>query len=283
MEPIGKNIHILRTIKQNTTYTLLTLGGMIIALPFVWMMSTALKESSQIFVWPIQWIPKPVVWKNFSSALMIRPFGQYALNTILISVLTVCGQVFSSSLVAYSFSRLKWPGRDQLFLIILTTMMLPESMTLVPKFVIFSKIGWVNTFLPLIVPQFFGLPFFIFLMRQFFMTIPKSLDEAAKIDGCGIFGIYCRVILPLSKPVVGIVAIQAFANSWNDFLNPLIYLNDNKLWTLTLGLRAFQQQFTVDWNLLMAASLVVMSPLLILFFFAQKYFIQGIVITGVKG
>jgi multiple sugar transport system permease protein len=283
MKLTGKSLKKSLSLKNNITYILLTLGGMIIALPFVWMLSTALKEPAQIFVWPIQWLPDPIMWQNFISALTVRPFGHYALNTALISVLTVLGLVFSSSLVAYSFSRLKWPGRDQLLLVILATMMLPESMTLVPKFVIFSKVGWVNTFLPLIVPQFCGAPFFIFLMRQFFMTIPKSLDEAAKIDGCGILRIYWRVILPLSKPVVGIVAIQAFANSWNDFLNPLIYLNDNKLWTLTLGLRAFQQQFTVDWNLLMAASLVVMLPLLILFFFAQKYFIQGIVMTGVKG
>ncbi|MFW6034939.1 MAG: carbohydrate ABC transporter permease [Halothermotrichaceae bacterium] len=283
MEAIGKSQKRTILFKKILAYVLLTIGGVIIALPFVWMVSTALKEPSQIFTFPIEWIPEPFVWENFAEALTIRPFDRYAANTALISALTVIGQVLSSSIVAYSFARLKWPGRNKLFFIILATMMLPKSMTLVPKFVIFANLGWVNTFLPLVVPQFFGFPFFIFLMRQFFMTFPKSMDEAAKIDGCGILGIYWRIILPMSKPVIGIVAIQAFTNSWNDFINPLIYLNDSKLWTLTLGLRAFQQQFTVDWHLLMAASLVVMLPVLFLFFFAQKYFIQGIVFTGVKG
>jgi len=283
LEPITKSQKKMILIKKTIIYTLLILGGIIIMLPFVWMISTSLKQPNQIFTFPIEWIPDPIVWGNFVEALTVRPFARYAMNTFFISTFTVFGQVLSSSIVAYSFARLKWPGRNKLFLVIIATMMLPKSMTLVPKFVIFSHLGWVNTFLPLIVPQFFGFPFFIFLMRQFFMTFPKSMDEAAKIDGCGILGIYWRIILPLSKPVLGIVAIQAFTNSWNDFINPLIYLNSNKLWTLTLGLRAFQQQFTVDWNLLMAASLVVMLPVVILFFFAQKYFIQGIVFTGVKG
>ncbi len=265
------------------TYVLLLLGGIVILTPFAWMLSTSLKLPSQVFSWPIQWIPDPIVWENYIVALTSRPFGRYALNSTIISSATVVGTVLSASLVAFSFARLRWKGRDFLFFVVLATMMLPHSITLVPRFVIFAQLDWVDTFLPLIVPEFGAEAFSVFLMRQFFRTIPPALDEAAKIDGCGYFGIYWRIMLPLSKPVVGIVAINAFRRSWDQFLEPLVYLNSSRLWTLTLGLRAFQQEFTVDWHLLMASSTVVMLPVLVLFFLAQKYFIQGIVFTGLKG
>lgn len=280
---ITVNVRISEFVAKLTTYTLLLLGAFIIMIPFVWMLSTSLKTPDQVFVWPIKWVPNPIRWQNYIEALTKRPFARYTLNTTIISALTILGQLIASSLAAYSFARLRWRGRDLLFSLVLSTMMLPQSVTLVPKFVLFAQINWVNTFLPLVVPEFGGSAFAVFLMRQFFRTLPKELDEAAKIDGCDRFTIYSKIILPLSKPVLGIVAINAFKYSWNDFINPLIYLNDPRLWTLTLGLRAFQQEFTVDWHLLMAASTVVMLPLLIVFAVAQKYFIQGIVFTGIRG
>ncbi|WP_217900093.1 carbohydrate ABC transporter permease [Paenibacillus herberti] len=264
-------------------YVLLTAGGLVILVPFIWMLSTSLKIPSQVFAWPIEWIPKPVKFSNYVEALSMRPFILYYGNTFFITGLAVLGQVFSSSIVGYSLARLRWRGNNLVFALIMSTLMLPEIVRMIPTFVIFSKIGWVDTFLPLILPHFFAGAFNVFLFRQFFHSLPKDLDEAATVDGASLFGIYWRIILPLSKPVIGIVAINTFRYSWNDFLHPLIYLNDTKLWTITLGLRAFQQEFNIDWNLLMAASATSMLPILILFVIAQKYFIQGIVFTGVKG
>jgi ABC-type glycerol-3-phosphate transport system permease component len=212
------------------------------------------------------------------------PFGLYVRNTLFLAIGRIVGLLFTCSLVAYSFARLRWKGRDTLFFIVLATLMIPFEVTLVPQYVLFSKIGWVNTFLPLIVPAFFaGNPFFIFLMRQFFMSISPELDDAARIDGCGYFDIYWRIILPLSKPVLAVVAIFAFQNNWNSFLLPLIYLHDRDLYTLALGLNLFQEQYYTRWTLLMAASLTIMLPVIVLFFILQRYFIQGVVFTGVKG
>ncbi len=264
-------------------YALLTAGGLVIMIPFVWMLSTSLKIPSQVFAWPIEWIPNPIKFSNYAEAMSMRPFGLYYYNTFLITGLAVVGQVFSSSIVGYSLARLRWRGSNVVFALIMSTLMLPEIVRMIPTFVIFSKIGWVNTFIPLILPHFFAGAFNVFLFRQFFRNLPKDLDESATVDGASLFGIYWRIILPQSKPVIGIVAINTFRYSWNDFLHPLIYLNDTKLWTITLGLRAFQQEFNVDWNLLMAASATSMIPIIVLFIIAQKYFIQGIVFTGVKG
>ncbi|MFD2671702.1 carbohydrate ABC transporter permease [Marinicrinis sediminis] len=264
-------------------YLVLSVGSFIILIPFVWMVSTSLKYSNQVFTWPIQWIPNPFRFENYREALTMRPFGLYYWNTFVVTSVSVIGQVISSSLVGYSLARLQWRGRNLIFVLVMSTLMLPEIVKLIPTFVIFSKVGWVNTFWPLIVPNFFGHAFNIFLFRQFFRSLPKELDEASKVDGCSLFGIYWRIIIPMSKPVIGIVAINTFRHTWNDFLQPLIYLNDTKLWTITLGLRAFQQEFHVEWSLLMAASVTTMIPIVILFVIAQRYFIQGIVFTGVKG
>lgn len=264
-------------------YTILLFGSVVVLIPFVWMISTSLKIPSQVFTWPIEWIPKPIKFSNYYEAMTVRPFGTYFLNTTIITSLAVFGQVIASSLVGYSLARLKWRGKNIVFALIMSTLLLPEIVKLIPTFILFSKLGWVNSFLPLTVPQFFGHAFNIFLFRQFFMSLPLELDEAAKVDGCSLFGIYWRIILPLSKPVIGIVSIYTLRHNWNDFLQPLIYLNDTKLWTITLGLRAFQQEFNIDWSLLMAASVVTMLPIIVLFVIAQKYFIQGIVFTGVKG
>ncbi|WP_320128650.1 carbohydrate ABC transporter permease [uncultured Sphaerochaeta sp.] len=250
--------------------------------PIIWMFNISLLKRADVFKVPLVWFPFPLQWANYWKAMTSTPFFQYFANTLFISVLSIVGEILSCSLVAFSFSRLRWKGRDALFLVVLATMMLPKSMTMIPVFVIFSHLHLINTYVPLVLPHFFGFPFYIFLMRQFFIGMPKSMDEAARIDGCGVLTIYARIIMPLSKPVIGIVAIQVFRDVWNDFINPLLYLNDIKKWTLTLWLQSFQQDFTVDWTQLMSASVITTVPVLLLFFMAQKYFMQDIVFTGVK-
>lgn len=262
-------------------HLILLIVGALFLFPFVWMLLTALKSDQQLF--SNQWIPNPPVWSNFSRALEYIPFWKYTLNTLYICALSVAGAVFSSVLPAYGFARLRWPGRDLLFFIVLATMMLPYQVTMIPVYVVFRNLNWINTFKPLTVPAFFGSAFFIFLLRQFFMGIPEELSDAARIDGLGEFGILFRIILPLSKPAVATVALFTFMWTWNDFLGPLIYLSDVNMYTLSLGLQQFQTAHGAEWALLMAASTVVVLPVLVLFFFTQKTFIKGIAVTGLKG
>ena len=255
-------------------------------LPLAWMLSTSLKNSSGVFAFPPQWIPDPIQWENYGQAMTVLPFGRFFLNTAILTFSAMFGQLLTCSLVAFSFARLRWKGRHTLFIIVLTTMMLPNQVTLIPTFLIFRQLGWLDTFLPMIVPAFFaGGPFLIFLMRQFFMTLSPELDDAARIDGASTFGIYWRIILPLAKPVLIAAAIFSFEAHWNDFFRPLIYLQSSRNYTLSLGLHAFNSNYGqgTDWHLLMAASLVVMLPVILVFFFAQRYFIQGVVFSGVKG
>jgi len=271
-------------ISKTITYTLLIAGSALILIPFYWMISSSLKEPGLIFKSPPQWIPNPVLWRNYLEAMTAMPFHLYLRNTCIITFVALVGQVMSSSVVAYGFARMRFPGRDFWFIVLLATIMLPPQVTLIPIFKIFTSIGWYDTFYPLTVPAFFGGGvFFIFLLRQFFLTIPLEMDEAAKIDGAGTFGIFWRIILPQAKPALATVAIFSFMWHWNDFLGPLIYLGDSNKRTLALALWAFQGEHATDWHLLMAASTVIMFPLLVLFFTAQKYFIQGVVISGVKG
>jgi ABC-type glycerol-3-phosphate transport system permease component len=277
------SIRAQRIIKNVLVYFLLTIAAIAISIPLVWMVSTALKTPKQIFTWPMEWIPNPVAWENFPRAMTARPFGLWTRNSAIVASLSVIGHCLSATIVAYSFARLRWRGRNFVFLIMLATLMLPEEVTLVPQFLIFSRLGWVNTLLPLWVPPFFGGAFNIFVMRQFMITLPRELDDAARLDGCNQFGILWRIIVPQVLPAVGFIAINTFRARWNDFFRPLIYLNDPDLFTLALGLRSFRDEFSVEWSLLMAASLVAMLPVILLFFFAQRYFIQGIVFTGVKG
>jgi len=269
-------------LSNSVVHALLLAGASVLMLPLVWMLSTSLKPRGSVFLFPPQWIPRPVMWSNYVEALTVQPFHLFFRNTALITVLSVIGMALSSSIVAYAFARLRWWGRDIVFLLVLATMMLPGHVTLIPKFIIFKSLGWLDTFLPMIVPSFFGGSFNIFLLRQFFMTIPLEMDDAAKIDGCSVLGTYWRIILPQSKPALMAVGIFTFQASWNDFMRPLIYLQTKSKWTLSVALRAFQGEFSTDWNLVMAASLVSMLPIILLFFFGQKYFIQGVVFTGVE-
>jgi ABC-type glycerol-3-phosphate transport system permease component len=265
------------------SYTLLIAGSILVLIPVFWMVSSALKPNYQIFVFPPKWIPDPIQWDNFVKAMTALPFGTYFQNTMIIEVGTIVGTVLSCSIVAYGFARLNAPGRNFWFVILLSTMMLPGVVTMIPVYLIFRQLGWVNTFLPMIVPNWFGSAFYIFLMRQFFMTIPRDFEEAARIDGANTWQILTRIVIPLSKPALATVTIFTFMGVWNDFMGPLIYLNKPETYTLALGLNFFKGQYTSDWNMLMAASLVMMLPLVLLFFVAQKAFIEGITLTGVKG
>jgi len=270
----------LRTVAG---YALAFAVAVLFLLPLFWMISSSLKPGYQVLESPPRWLPRPVTWSNYPNALTYVPLGRYALNTLLIAVMVILGHLLSCTLVAYAFARLRAPGKKALFIVLLATMMLPYPVTMIPIYIGFNRLGWVNSFLPLIVPAFFGSPFYIFLLRQYFMTLPPELEDAARIDGANTFQILWKVILPLSQPALATVAIFSFQAVWNDFLAPLIYLHDQTKYTVTLGLNFFRSSYDVRWGYLMAASLVTMLPVVILFFFAQRLFIQGITVTGLKG
>ena len=348
-----------RRIKQRKEYArkvtlhlILLTGAAVFVVPFVWLLTTSLKEEDQIFRYPPVWIPtrqikvelgggryglstmriggrtakvaeiaefedgrkrvrilagspdagKTLVvgrsaltkvrkfalkWENYSEALEFVPEETrkgllYLWNTVYITILSILGTILSSSLVAYSFARLRWPGRDVLFLVLLATMMLPAAVTMIPVYLIFRSLGWIDTLRPLWIPSFFGGAFGVFLLRQFFMTIPTDLEDAAKIDGCSYFGIYWRIMLPLIKPALAALTIMTFMASWNNFMGPLIYINSPEKMPLAYALQLFQSSYSAEYALLMAASTLVMLPVLIVFFFTQRYFIQGITLTGLK-
>lgn len=274
--------HARRWLRELAGHAVLALGGASFLLPFLWLVSTSLKSDAQVFAFPPVWLPRPIQWANYPRALTYIPFFSYLLNTLVISGANVLGILLSCPLVAYGLARVRWAGRDLLFVIVLATMMLPYQVTMIPLFIVFKSLGWVGSYKPLIVPAFFGAPFFIFLLRQFFMTIPFELSDAARIDGCSELRIFWRIVLPLSKPALATVALFTFIANWQDFLGPLIYLNDEATFTLSLGLRKFLTEHSAEWALLMAASTAVVAPIIVLFFFTQKTFIQGINMTGLK-
>lgn len=289
--PAQKRTRQGQAVKDLVLHIVLISLSIIFAFPLIWMISTSLKPVSQTMTMPPIWIPHPVEFRNYSAAftygrkeLGYIPFLIYGRNTLILEILTVSGVVFSNALVAYGFARLKWPGRDLAFTLTLATMMIPFPVLMVPTFVLFEKLHWIGTFRPLWIPAWFGSAFNIFLLRQFFRTIPFELSEAAKIDGCSEWGIFKEVVLPLAKPALAVVALFTFMGVWNDFLGPLIYLSNQHMFTLGLGLQSYQSQNGgTQWNLLMAASTIVVMPVIILFFFTQKQFVQGIAVTGLKG
>lgn len=265
-------------------YLVLSFFALALALPLIWLISTSLKQGPQTFLMPPQWIPEPIVWQNYPDAFKAVPFQRYFWNTLTVVFWATTGTLFTASLTAFAFARLRFPGRGFLFGLVLSTIMLPSIVTLIPTFIVFRYLKWINTFLPLTVPYWLGGGAFnIFLFRQFFMTIPYELDEAARIDGASNFRIYWNVVLPLAKPVLATVAIFAFINHWNDFFLPLIYLQDTNKWTMAIGLQGFKDLYSTSWNLMMAASTAMIIPLLLLFFFAQRYFISGIQMSGIAG
>jgi multiple sugar transport system permease protein len=274
---------LARLLVRILVVVLLLALTVLFAIPFYWLLSTAVKPDSEIFVFPPVWIPSPVEWSNFSNAVNFFPFAQYLGNTLIICVATVVGTLASNSLIAYGLSRIQWPGRNILFGLLLGTLLLPSQVTLVPLFILFTHMGWVDTYLPLIVPAFFGNAFFMFLLRQFFLTIPGELCDAVRVDGGSEWTIFTRIVLPLSVPVLATVALFSFINSWNDFLGPLIYLQTDSKYTLSIGLSTFLGSYGSQWSWLMAASALVFIPIVVLFFFTQRTFIQGITLTGTKG
>jgi multiple sugar transport system permease protein len=257
--------------------------------PALWMVSSSLKASTEVFAHPIVWIPKDPQWRNYLRVFDVLPFARFTWNTTLVVIFAVSGTLFSSALVGYSFARLRWPGRNFFFGILIATLMLPEVITLVPRFIIFRELGWIDTLLPLTVPFWFGAtpwtPLYIFLMRQFFKGIPVELEEAALIDGASRLRIFLQIILPLSKPVLATVAVFALLQHYTDFMNPLIYLNSVDNWTLAVGIAGLNadESFKASWELVFAAGTFMTIPITLLFIFAQRYFVQGITMTGFGG
>jgi len=266
------------------TYIVLLAGAAMLMIPFAWMLSTSLKALDEVNTWPITWIPRELLWQNYIDVFERTPFARFLLNSVILSVGGIVGSVLSGSITGFGFARLRFPGRSVLFFVMLTTLMMPTFVVIVPHFMMFSAIGWLNTFLPIIVPSFFGNAFYIFLFRQYFLGIPRELEDAARVDGCSTFRIYWQIFLPLSIPVIATVTIFAFFYYWNDLLYPLVYFQSQQLFPVSLGMRMFQ---TAEFNIIhyprmMAAALVSLVPCIAIFALAQRVFIQGVVITGVE-
>lgn len=278
-------ISTTEALKKVLIYGLVIPLSLLFAAPLVWMISTSLKTDPQVYRIPPVWIPNPIRFLNYPEALVIRPFKLYFLNTLRFALPTVVGAMVSNSLVAYGFARIRWPGRNLAFSLCIATMMIPFQVRMIPLYIFFSRIQWVNSYKPLIVPAFFGAPYFIFMLRQFFLTIPYELSDAARVDGCSELGIFFRIILPLAKPALAVVALLQFRSAWNNYLGPLIYLNRESLFPVALGIQQFKSMFQEKnlWPYMMAVSTVVVIPPIVIFFLTQRTFIEGISITGVKG
>jgi multiple sugar transport system permease protein len=271
-----------RRWRAAVSYLALSAGASIMILPFVWMLSTSLKTSAAVFVYPPQWLPNPLIWSNYADVVRIMPFLRYILNTAFVAGSVSLLQLVVSSLAAFAFARLRFPGRDRLFLAYLATLMVPGQVTLIPNFLIIKYLGWIDTYQALIIPQVFS-AFGTFLLRQFFLTIPRDLEDAGRIDGASAFGIYRRIVLPLSGPALATLGVFTFTAQWNNFLWPLIVINDEQMRTLTVGLQALVGEFTVQYPLLMAGSVLSLVPMLVVFLLAQRAFVRGIALTGLAG
>jgi multiple sugar transport system permease protein len=273
-----------RAARAGIIYAIILLGGISMMIPFFWMLSTSLKSLDEVQSWPIIWIPSRLLWENYPEVFERTPFARYLLNSTILAVGGIIGTIIGSSLAGFGFARLRFPGRDFLFFVNLTTLMVPAWVVIVPHFMMFSWAGWLDTYLPIIVPAFFGNPFHIFLFRQSFLGIPRELEDAARIDGCSVWRIFLQIFMPMSKPVTATVAIFAFLYYWNDLIYPLVYLQSQTKFPVSLGLRMFQSANTgqVNMPLMMAASVMALLPSVLLFFFAQRLFVQGVVITGVE-
>lgn len=264
-------------------FAVLLFIGLIYFFPFYWMVGTALKPDRYMFAFPPSFFPNPLTLENFVGSVKAIPFLRYTFNSILVASLATLGALIACPLAAYSLARTRWKGRDVLMIVTLAVMMIPSQVTMVPLFVLFSKLKLTNTFVPLVLPMFFGVPYYIFLMRQFFKQLPKSLEDAARIDGCSELMIYWRIMLPLCQPCLLTIGIFQFVAAWNDFLGPLIYLNDETMYTLQIGLQQFRQAQSTQWGLLLAAATLVALPIMVLYFLVQRAFVEGITFGGVKG
>ena len=275
---------VRRVIGKIVLYLILITISALFSIPLVWMLSTSLKSLVQQGAWPPVWIPSPLVWNNYPEAFNFLPLGRYTANTLFIVAVTLVGTFVSCPIVAYAFARIRFAGRDVLFMVLIATIMLPQAVRLIPTYLMFDKLGWLNTYLPLTVPAFFGNPFFIFLLRQYFRTFPEDLADAARVDGSTEFGILTRIFLPMAGPALAVVAIFSFQSHWNDFFGPLIYLNRESMRTLALGLYYFKAfEGVTNWGQMMAAAATMTVPVLVLFALFQRHFIQGVALTGIKG
>ncbi|MDQ0198702.1 carbohydrate ABC transporter permease [Neobacillus ginsengisoli] len=272
-----------RITEKTIVYILLIFFSLLFLAPFFWMLTTSVKSPEELYLFPPKWIPSKFHFENFKEAWMSQPFNQFFLNTVTVTVLSTIGQIVSSSLVAYGFARFKFKGRDFLFIVLLASMMIPWEVTMIPLYMEFNVLGWINTLKSLFVPSWFGAPFYIFLLRQFIMSIPKEMDEAARMDGANAFQIYYKIYLPLMKPSLILVSVFNILSCWNDYLGPLVFLNDQSKYTLTLGLAQFKGMFGVNMEGIMAVTFLISLPPLILFFFAQKYIVEDASRSGVKG
>jgi multiple sugar transport system permease protein len=274
---------LTRRVGLGLAFLVVVAGAAIYAAPVYWMLITSFKSTPEVFRMPPAWWPQQLLWSNYPEALGYFPFVQYVGNTLRIALPVTIGTTISSALVAYGFSRLRWRGRDLVFYLVLATLMIPSWVTLVPLYILFNRIGWVDTYRPLTVPAFFGDPFSIFLLRQFFLRQPQDLIDAARVDGASHLRIFAQIIVPLARPALAVVALFSFIAAWTDFFNPLIYLSNPDKYTLQLGLFNFFAQHFVNWPGFMAATTVVLAPIAILFFLTQKTFIEGITFTGLRG
>ena len=272
-----------RVVKNTVLYIVIGTGALTMLLPFIWMISSSLMTQAEMFYFPPKWIPKVLRWDNYVKTIQTMPFIRFTINTIIISVTSTFGMLLVCSISAYTFARMRFPGKPIIFGVLMTTMMIPNQVTMIPVFLIMRWLGWVNSFLPLIVPSFFGGAFGIFMLRQFHMTIPMELEEAAKLDGCNRLRIIFQIMIPLTKPALATLGVFTFMGKWNDLLGPVIYLYDFNKMTLTVGLAMFRTQYSTVYNLLMCGAVISMLPILAIYVFAQKYFVQGIVMTGIKG
>ncbi|MFC5469586.1 carbohydrate ABC transporter permease [Cohnella suwonensis] len=279
-----------RRFRRLPFYIVLILLSILMILPLVWLVRSSLMDNAQIFIFPPEWIPDPFQWSNYPEALTAVPFKRFFLNTMILEICTVSGVLVTTMITAYAFSRLRWPGKNIVFAVLIATSMLPNAATIIPMFVFWREMGALDTFYPLTVPSWFGMGvymgqgvFAIFLMRQFFMTIPRELDEAAYMDGANPLKVLWSVVLPLSKPAIMVISIFSFNDVWNNFLEPTLYLNSEEKLTMALGLASFKGLYNAQWGYLMAASATMVAPIILLFFIAQRYFIEGITLTGIKG
>jgi multiple sugar transport system permease protein len=271
-----------RTLGRLLLYVILYGGAVAMVVPFLWMLSTSLKALPDVFKWPPQWIPNPPLWENYARVFTLVPFGRYFLNTAFVSAARVAGVVVTSAMAGYAFARLRFWGRDALFFIYLGTMMIPGQVTMIPNFIIMRYLHWIDTYYALIIPQIFS-AFGTFLMRQYFLSLPRELEEAAVIDGCNPWGVFRRIALPLALPALATLSIFTLLSSWNDFMWPLIMTNSPKLRVLSVGLSSFQETYVTNWPLLMAGAVLALLPVLIAYLFAQRYFVEGIAMSGIKG
>ena len=272
-----------RVIGLALVYALMTVLALLFMLPIFWMASTSLKLPREIFAWPPEWIPSAPQWSNYAEAFGKYPLARYMLNSAILVVANIIGGLISVPIIAYGFARFDFPFKHVLFLLMLSTMMVPGHIKLIPLFWLYQKLGLIDTYWPLILPAYFGNPFFIFLMTQFIRTIPRELDDAARIDGAGAWGILYRIIIPLCRPALTVVVVFTFVWVWNDFLEPIIFLRDWDSYPISVGLAFFQGRYSVEWHLFMGATLVSIIPILVVYFFAQKHLIGGLASIGIKG